>query len=341
MRFIVTIFLTAAALPSLLSADEVYFKNGDKLTGKIQKLVDGKMVLKSKVAGDVTIDLSNIQTFSTDEPVEVHLSDETAFNQRIVKSTPGSFAIEGDQTLASQAFVLSLISSVNPPEKPEPKWEGDISAGYTSTHGNTKTELVNASFNLSKRTEKDRTLLSGDYARGEQKDPDTGQERKTEDWWRTMAKYDYFFREKLYGYVDGRYQKDSIAELDRRVIVGGGCGYQWVESDLTNFSTEIGLASRYEKYDNDTESSSEASAQLGYHFDRTVAGSVKFINDLTYYPSMEQSSDYFLTTTGELRAHFTERLFTNFKVIFNYDATPAEGQGSTDTKYIFGVGASF
>ena len=104
-----TMLLTAAALPSLLSADEVYFKNGDKLTGKIQKLVDGKMVLKSKVAGDVTIDLSNIRTFSTDEPVEVHLSDETAFNQRIVKSAPGSFAIEGDQTLASQAFVLSVI----------------------------------------------------------------------------------------------------------------------------------------------------------------------------------------------------------------------------------------
>jgi putative salt-induced outer membrane protein YdiY len=339
--FAVAVLLMMAVLPRLVSADEVYFKNGDRLTGKIEKLLDGKMVLKSEMAGDVTIDLSNIQTFSSDEPIEVHLSDGTVLKQKIVKAEPGKFAIEGDQTLTAQAFELSVICSINPPETPEPRWQGDISAGYTSTHGNTKTELVTGSINLRKRTERDRTLFSADYARGEQEDPDTGEETKTEDWWRTRAKYDYFFKEKLYGYVDGRYEKDSIAELDRRVIVGGGLGYQWVESDLMNFSTEAGLASRYEKYENETESKSEISAQLGYHFDRKLAKSVKFINDLTYYPSLEQFSDYFLTTTGEIRAHFTESMFTNFKVIFNHDATPAEGQGSTDTKYILGVGASF
>jgi len=34
-------------------------------------------------------------------------------------------------------------------------------------------------------------------------------------------------------------------------------------------------------------------------------------------------------------------MFTNFKVISDYDATPAQGAHKTDTKYIFGVGWSF
>jgi hypothetical protein len=34
-------------------------------------------------------------------------------------------------------------------------------------------------------------------------------------------------------------------------------------------------------------------------------------------------------------------MFANFKVIFDYDATPAEGAGNTDVKYMLGVGWSF
>jgi hypothetical protein len=83
------------------------------------------------------------------------------------------------------------------------------------------------------------------------------------------------------------------------------------------------------------------SAQVGYNFDKTLAKNLKFIHDLTYYPSLDRFSDYYLTTTGELRAHFTERMFANFKAILNYDATPAIGAGSTDTKYILGLGYSF
>jgi hypothetical protein len=48
-----------------------------------------------------------------------------------------------------------------------------------------------------------------------------------------------------------------------------------------------------------------------------------------------------LTTTAGIRADFTEKFFTTFKVIFNYDATPAIGRGSTDTKYFLGLGYRF
>ena len=49
-------------------SDEVHLKNGDRLTGKIDHLVEGKLVFKSDVAGKVTVDLSNIQTFSSKNP---------------------------------------------------------------------------------------------------------------------------------------------------------------------------------------------------------------------------------------------------------------------------------
>jgi hypothetical protein len=291
------LLLCICVFAQAIHADEITLTNGDRLTGKIDHAMDGKLIFTSDLAGKITVELTNIQTFSTDEAIEIHLKDGNVLVQKAASSTAGRFAVEGTETVKAQDFDVAAISSINPPPKPRPKWTGNVSAAVTSTHGNTKTEAISASANLSKRTEKDRTKLSADYARGEQEDPDTGEKKKTEDWWRTKAKYD--------------------------------------------FSTEGGLASLYEKYENQTDSTSELSAQLGYNFDKKLAKNLKFIHDLTYYPSLDKFSDYYLTSTGELRAHFTEVMFVNFKVILNYDATPAIGAGSTDTKYLLGLGYSF
>lgn len=339
MRWKVMILLTTIVLFTQLSyGDEIHLKNGDRLTGKIVKLVDGKMVFKSDLAGEVTVELSNIQTLSSEEPITVNLKDGTGLNQKITSSQAGRFSIAGDEAIKAQEFAVGDIVSINPPI---PKWTGNLSAGITSTHGNTKTESITGSANLKKRTEKDRTTITADYARGKQNDPDTGEEVTIEDWWRARAKYDYFFSKKMYGYLDGRYEKDAVAELDRRVTVGAGGGYQWIESADLNFSTELGLASLYEKYDNQTDSNSEISAQLGYHFDKKLRKNLSFIHDLTYYPALSKFSDYYLTTTGELRSNFTATLFMNVKAILDYDATPAIGAHKTDVKYFLGLGYSF
>jgi putative salt-induced outer membrane protein YdiY len=321
--------------------DEIQLKNGDRISGKIQHLVDGKLTFKSDAAGTVTVDLSSIQTLSSDEPIEVNLKDKTGFTQKVSSAGPGRFAIEGDESTKAQDFAVADIASINPPPKPIPKWTGDISIGITSTHGNTKTDMISASANFSKRTEKDRTTINTDYAKGEQEDPDTGETVTIEDWWRAKGKYDYFFSKKMYGYLNGRYEKDSVAELDRRVIVGSGGGYQWIESDDMNFSTELGLASLYEKFDNETESKSEISLELGYNFDKKLRKNIKFVHELTYYPAVDKFSDYFLTTTAGVRADFTEKFFATFKTIFNFDSTPAIGSGSTDVKYFFNLGYRF
>lgn len=332
---VITIFFTVGF------GDEIQFLNGNVITGKIVSLTDGKLVFESDVAGKITVELSNIQTISSDEPVIVNLKDGTGFNQKLISVQAGRFAIQGTESISGQEFSVADIVSINPPAKPVPKWTGDISLGITSTHGNTKSQSITGSASASKRTEKDRTTLSADYAKSKKDDDVTGEEETIEDWWRARGKYDYFFSKKMYGYIDTRYEKDAVAELDRRVTVGLGGGYQWIESDEMNFSTEIGLASLYEKYDNQTDSNSEISLQLGYHFDKKLLDNIKFINDLTYYPALEKFSDYYLTTTAEIRANFTKTFFTNFKTILNYDASPAQGRHKTDIKYFLGLGYSF
>ncbi|MHC4742304.1 MAG: DUF481 domain-containing protein [Planctomycetota bacterium] len=336
-RCIAIIFFWAQlALQSTVLADQIVFVNGDRLTGRIDKLVDGKLTFESDLAGKVTIDIANIATFSSDEAVDLHLDDGSILSKQVAASEPNHVAIGPDQRIK-----FGRIVSINPPAKPKAKWTGEASAGFTSQSGNTNTEHISGSAKILRKTETDRATISADFARHRQEDPDTGRTATTEDWWRARAKYDCFFTKKLYGYYDARYETDAIAELDQRIILGTGLGYQWVESEDLNFSTEAGLAYKIEEYGNNTGKSDEITIQFGYNFDKKLGKGWELIHDLTYYPSTEDFSDYLLTTTGELRANLTETVFTNFKAILDYDATPAQGKHKTDTKYIWGIGWKF
>lgn len=323
-------------LCSVAGADSLLLINGDRLTGKIGQLVDGKLTFESDLAGELTIDIANVATFSSDKTIDLHLEDGSVLQKQVSASEPNHVAIGPDQRIE-----FARIASINPPPKPKPKWKGDASAGFASTAGNTSTESITASINAQKRTEKDRRTVSGDFARSRTENPNTGKKSRSEDWWRVRTKYDYFFTKKLYGYLDGRYEVDKIAQIDPRMILGAGGGYQWIESEEMNFATEAGLAYKIEEYTNNTSKSEEIAAQLGYNFDKKIGEKFKFIHDLTYYPSTENLSDYFLTTTAELRASINDTMFTNFKAVLDYDATPAAGQHKTDTKYIWGIGWSF
>jgi putative salt-induced outer membrane protein YdiY len=337
------LFLFACLLGtcSPLCADQVLLKNGDRVTGKIVSLGDGSLVLKSDQVGQVTIALKDIATFTSDSPLEIHLKDGTVLNQPVATAEPGQFAIAQGPALRPQTFSLADVLSINPPPKPEPKWTGSISGAVSSTHGNTKAEAITAGVSVARRSDKDRTTAGADYGTSRQRNRDTGQDNTTEDWWRARAQYDYFFTKKFFGFGNIRYESDAIAQLDRRMVVGGGGGYQWLETDRTSFSTGLGLASLYEKFDNATDSNSQLSLQIGYNFDHRIRENLRFVHDLTYYPSLEQFSDYYLTTTAELRANLTKTMFANFKVLFNYDESPATGQGNTDVKYLLGVGMNF
>jgi len=340
MKVLFSVLCLVGLCPALY-ADQVFMKNGDILTGKIVSMMDGKMVLAVDLIGQLTIDVRNIATFKSDAPVEIHLNDGTVLRQPVAAAEPNGFSITTGKPLQPQTFRLTQVASINPPPKPQPKWTGNITGSVTSTHGNTSVESIAGSFSTLRRSERDRITANADYVRSQQEDPDTGEDNVTENWWKAKAQYDYFFSKKFFSFVNGRYEKDAIAELDRRVVVGGGGGYQWIEEPDTSFSTSFGLASLYEKFDNQTDSNSEISLQAGYNLSKTLYKRVKFLHELTYYPSIEQFSDYFLTTSAELRATMVKNLFASFRVIFDYDTSPAAGRGSTDVKYMLGIGLNF
>jgi putative salt-induced outer membrane protein YdiY len=333
---LITLFLIVAAMAAPLAADTVTFINGDKLTGKVRQVADGKLTMDSDVAGNVIIPLEKISTFNTDKPFAIHLKDGTVIVSKVAASDPNTIAVP-DPNEPSKVDIGAL-STLDPEQLIDPRWQGAFSLGASSTHGNSRIESANFSLQAAKRTKTDRTNIQADYARSV--DRDRQDDQVTESWFKSRAKYDWFFQKKDYIYGDARYETDRIADLKYRTIAGSGLGHQFAEGRQLNLSGEAGLAYLQESY-SDGPSRSDLTAQFGYHLDKPLTQRLHFFNDLAYNPTVRNFSDYVLSSSAEVRAMFTDRVFANFKVLFDYDSTPAQDKTNTDTKYLLGIGCKF
>jgi len=252
-----------------------------------------------------------------------------------------------DRTTIFWAFtVMVLVLSANGLAQEEataadPNWTGQISLGWSSSSGNSSNDNWSFSAGAERRGEKDRITTGADYARSSQKDTTTGQKSTTEDWWRLIGQYDYFFAPKWFAFGNGRYETDKIALLDNRLIIGAGAGYQVLETENSNVAVEGGLAYKHEDYSTPSAGGDDATLQLGYTVQQKIVETVQFLHDLTYYPVIDDFADYYVTATAEFRGNFTKNMFSNFKIIYSRDATPAAGRKNSDIKYILGVGWNF
>ncbi|MCF7954944.1 MAG: DUF481 domain-containing protein [Phycisphaerae bacterium] len=338
----ITVFVLVLCFSFSAFGGSVHLVNGDRVTGKIIKMAGGKLTLKSELAGTIEIPLKNIKTLASDEPLDMHFNNGTVVNKPVnISDATGRVRVVGDGTIDSKELAISDLELINPPLPEVPRWKGNASVGLTYTSGNTNNETVAFSAGLAKETDKDRITFGADLYKKEVETPASSKKVTTEDWSKLRGKYDYFYTEKMYVFGEGRYEQDKIALLNRRVIAGGGFGYQWIKSATENFSVEAGLSNVFEDYNDDTPSTSKFSGVTGYHYDRKINGTFSFIHDTSFFPNLEDLSDYYLTVSAELRAKINTRMFTNFKAMYDYDTTPATNRKETDIKYIFGVGVEF
>ncbi len=61
-------FLAVLTFSLSAQADTAWLKNGDRLTGHILLLDNGKLLLKTNYAGTITLDIKKVATLESDQP---------------------------------------------------------------------------------------------------------------------------------------------------------------------------------------------------------------------------------------------------------------------------------
>lgn len=317
-------------------ADEVQFKNGDRLTGKIDSYDGSKLSLSGTPVGTVSIELKNVRTFSTADAVNIVLTDGTIVHQKIISGSEAQLTVPPGIASTQRSIPLTTVKYINPPPN---KWTGNVVVGGMISRGNTNTDTFNASLHAQRKTEKDRLTFDSGYLYGREHVPGDGV-HETQNNWFGEGKYDYFFTKKFYGYGDVRAEQDVIANINLRLTPGLGLGYQWIDTPKWKFNTEAGLSWLYRSYSNDG-STESVSARAAFHLTGKLNDKLSIFHDFEYFPGLDRLSNYYFNTDAGLRVDVTKSFFTQFKVEYRYDSQPAPGFGSNDLRYILGVGWQF
>jgi putative salt-induced outer membrane protein YdiY len=331
-----------AASPAL--ADQVKLKNGDVLNGTIASFDGGKLVLKTGAAGDITLDVAQIDSFATDSPAKVEVKkgeDETEVVEgKVAMASGGNISVEvagGAKTVA----LANLASFNKPPFKAE--WSGSLVGSTEFARGNTYSQSTSVDFNAVRRGQIDRVTLTGWYRASRQKDNTTGDTSTTQRKSGGGAKYDYFLSKKIYAFAMAGAEQDAIAGIQLRYTAGAGAGWQVIEEADAKFNVEASINYLVEEYTDNSPNSSGAAARLAYHYDRVLSKKYEtsFFNDASAYKILNNSNDYLVHFKAGLRENLTASFFAQEWVDFTWDSTPAAGAKRQDVIYYVGIGWTF
>ncbi len=331
---------------SLASADEIVFTNGDRLSGRVVQLVDGKLVLDSPLLGEIEVAASTIQTFSTTQSIEIHTQDGTVLLDVVVKGGPNEFRTAGTSPVGPQTFALDDMVALNPPPPEAPAWHGSLAASMEIDRGNSFTSEADVSLSAVRETEFNRIHFDASYEGDRTRDESSGTSTTTQRALDFLLRYDHFLSDKLFWYGSGEGEKDGVKDLTLRFTGGGGFGYRWFNSEEFKLEGNLGLAWISENYEDGRLDSDFVASVLNWSLERqlpvVIADRLTLFQKGKFWVNLEELEDQlFAKVTTGLRQNLTATTFLEAKIVWEYDAEPSANKKRTDVDYIFGFGLRF
>ncbi len=326
--------LTALCLGAAAHADTVVMQNGDRLTGTIDSIAGGRVVLATEYAGRIPIKLDQVAELISDEAFDVR-TDGTKVN--------GKFdVVDGVQSLVTDEgavpLELAVVDTAGQNKLSMPslgsEWTSRADLSAILSNGNSDTESYNTLIeSVLKREEVQHSLsvlLSNEKA----------EEERTKDQLDIDYGYKRFVSEKWYASGNAEYFQDRLKDIDHRITLGAGMGYQFWDDSFGALSSD--LSANYVREDLDGETESNPAIRWGLDYKRYLfAKKVEFFHkqSVLYIPDSDRG-EVLESSTG-LRYALNDRIDTTARVDVNHETEPPEGASKTDVTYTLGVGIKF
>ena len=292
--------LLVVANPSVF-ADQVGFKNGDRLTGTIVKSDAQKLTITTAVAGEVTVSWQEIQELRSDLPLHVVLADGkelvgrmTTREQKLEIVTDTGASVE-----ASKESVVALRNNAEQLayEKSQNRsllhgWDGGLDAGVELTRGNSKTRNFRFAFGASRKVSREALTV---YAESLYSLDDIPGARPhvTANVNRGGARFDHDFVSRFFVFGNSDFMSDGLQDLNLRSVLGGGLGYHLLKRDNATLNLLGGANFTRENYIEIQRNL--AAGQVGEELTLKLGKSTSLLQGLAFFPDLTDSGGNYRT----------------------------------------------
>ncbi len=292
------------------NADEVYLKNGDRLTGTIIYLEGQYLFVKTDYAGTVKINNDKVLTFSVANPVTIKqdlFSSNIVAKEAHLKHYKSSTAGNAKKVLVIQngdgiteipiTDELTLAKTKGSSPKKEPlKYTGAINVGAYIDTDTSKTSRYSFDGTLGMKYDFWRHTLKGKFYR-------KTEDENTKSYYQNLDySADRFFSKSLFWQGAISYQHDWIEDIRENKSIGTGPGWQVWEDEqsalslasLLNYqmldyrdgehsdNPQMALKWDFYQYFGDRSFKFTTSGEIGRSFDREVLLDLKAHANLSY-----------------------------------------------------------
>jgi hypothetical protein len=332
----VLVGVTVVARPGF--AGEVVLVNGDRITGTIVSLANREMVVKVEDAGELTIDVAKLKTFSANEVLRIRLGDGAAFEARIGAGPDGTVEIRKTAGGAPQVVAIRDLVAINPPS---PAWTGEAMLNGKITRGDSRTTEAGLAFELDKKWTRDRLRFAGEYMYGRERSSETGVTSTTDDFGNVYGKYSHDIHGAVYVEGNAKLLHDLLAELQYRFSPAAGIGYRWFDGPGLELFTDVGIAytdKRFETFGGQ----SFWGPQFEYGVEWKPVNRLRLSNTLEYYPSFSDfAGNYMLDTQAAIHVTLWRHSFIELRGEYHHDTEPAPSAKQAEYRFILGPGLDF
>jgi putative salt-induced outer membrane protein YdiY len=331
----------AAALAATVFADKVTLKSGSFLTGKTGSISADTVEFASDDLGDIKIKVANIASLESEKTHKIVFKDNTTAEKAVVV-VDGALAADGKK------LDMDGVKAIDPAEE---TWHASVNLSASIARGNTVSESATILADASRRWEVNRFTSSLGYYFAQSGDSKETKQ-KTASRFEITGQDDLFLNaisdalsSKSYTYVNGKYEFDQIMDLDRRLRLGWGLGYQWLEgtdfgAGKMSFNQELGFSWVNEKYER-LDADDYATLRYAHHFAWDVARveNLAFTHNFEYLPDLDEMGDNFIIDADAgLSYMFLPNWQIMAKIEWDYARRTAPGVKHSDLRYTLGVG---
>ncbi len=345
-----TLLLTANSLATLF-ADQITLKNGDRLTGAIVKSDEKELVMKTDLAGTVTVPLEAVTAINSSNPLFLTLKDGQILSGTVTTSD-GKVQVatkEAGQVTAAKESIR-VIRSKDEQTAYEAQldrlrnphlldlWSGSAGASLGGTRGNVNTTSLTLDMNAARTTSRDKVAvyITSLYSRSNA----TGTPVTTADAIRGGISYNMNITSRVFGFGFTDMEFDKFAKLDFRFVGGGGLGWHAIKTERNVFDLFFGGSYDKAFYSTGlTQSSGEV--LFGEEYNYNLSKTVVYHEKLTLFPNLSQTGELRMTFDSSLVVGINKWLGLQFSLSDRYLTNPVPGVKRNDLLYTTGVRVTF
>lgn len=258
------------------SAEVIYLKNGDRVTGKIVEEKDNNLKVQSILFGEIVLPRENIDR--VDQELSLQKKEEPSHNS----------------------------------------WKGSFSVSYATVSGNSHSRNAMVGFNAHRKSGHSEWDTQNEWAYGSDNRKMVTQKFYS----KTKNDLSFELAPKWFWTRAVEASHDRFNNVDVRTVPSSGLGYRFWDDERKVASMDLSLGYEYTDYREGAKNDGVWVLVPHAYFSKRLMGGLKVAQDITFYPSLEETDHYRLRSVSSLSCPINNVLSWKLSLTDEFNSSP-------------------